>query len=404
MAMPLRKRRLVMNVTAGGLAVAALVLTVVFLVPLLSPTGSAGPGIPPQGETLKTPVYDGIPGALPRHFHYRYDTVYHGWPVAPVDARHPIRGGFADPRGLEDDGLSGYHFGIDVSVDDRHPDAGAPKGLSHRVYALDSGWVTVNWGKTKDCGGRRVNVGHFSYWHTSPAVRSGQHIKAGEQIGWTCRNYWHVHISEWQRFRGVRVWVNPLHAGSPLRFPPGAYVDRTPPVIHRLVFVTPPATPWRPKQSLAEPDTSTRLSPNALHGLVELRANINDPQSFLGFLAQNPAWPTAFSPYQVAVQIRSASGRLLMSRVSFRADQLPQTPYLVHYAPGTVQDKSMSECVGPAQQRHCEGTFWVRPFSRFKEEYWDTRRVKNGDYLVTVLSRGVTGESSSKTIRVTVRN
>ena len=124
--------------------------------------------------------------------------------------------------------------------------------------------------------------------------------------------------------------------------------------MNALVFVTPPATQWNPTVSLASPDTSTVLQAGHLRGLVELRANIADVESFLGFLAGNPAWPTAFTPYRVTVSIRSAkTGRLVMTRVSFQADQLPQTPYIVHYAPGTIEDDNMAECVGPPALKKC---------------------------------------------------
>jgi hypothetical protein len=51
------------------------------------------------GETLTTPVYAGVPGALPRDFKYIYDASLRGWPVRAIDAQHPIRGAFLDPRG-----------------------------------------------------------------------------------------------------------------------------------------------------------------------------------------------------------------------------------------------------------------------------------------------------------------
>lgn len=88
--------------------------------------------------TPTTPIYGGVPGALPPHFAYVCDSGYRGWPVAPTHAQHPVRGAFLDPRGVDDTGLSGYHFGIDVSINDRHPEAGAPAGLSHRVYTVES--------------------------------------------------------------------------------------------------------------------------------------------------------------------------------------------------------------------------------------------------------------------------
>ncbi len=277
------------------------------------------------------PVYGGVPGALPPHFAYVYDSAYRGWPVAPTQVQHPVRGAFLDPRGLDDTGLSGYHFGIDVSIDDRHPEAGAPPGFSHRVYAVESGRVSIPpKDAAKRCPDRRLQVGHFAYWHVSPIVAVRGYVKAGQQIGWSCLGVWHVHVSEWQRFKGRQVWVNPLHRGG--RIAP--YTDTAAPTVSALVFVTPPARAWRPTKSLAQQDTATRLPPTRLHGLVELRANIGDPQSFLGFLADNRAWPTVFTPYRVSVTIRArSSGKTIMRRTSFQADQLPQTPYIVHYAP-----------------------------------------------------------------------
>lgn len=154
-----------------------------------------------------------------------------------------------------------------------------------------------------------------------------------------------------------------------------------------------------------QPDTAIGLSATSLHGLVELRAQIDDPQSFLGFLARNPAWPSRFTPYRVSVEIRSLrTARPIMSRVSFQADQMPQTPYLVHYAPGTVEDDNMQECVGPPPLPKCDGTSWFRPFSRFREEFWNTRTVPNGTYRVSVQAYDIKGNSGSRSTVVTVKN
>lgn len=352
--------------------------------------------------TPNGPVFGGVPGALPPGFHYAYNDSYTGWPVAPVHVQHPVRGSFLDPRGVDDTGTSGYHFGIDVSVDDRTPDPSAPKGFSHPVYAVESGAVDrPNRDTTRACISRRLEVGHFDYWHVSPIVAQGQHIRAGQQIGWSCLGVWHVHLSEWQLYRGVRVWVNPLHKGGKLV----PYTDTAPPVVNALTFHTPPRTPWSPKTSLAQADTSRVLAPTALHGRVELRANIADPQSFLGFLADNPAWPTEFSPYRVTVTIRNdATGAAVMHRTSFQADQLPQTPYIVHYAPRTLEDENMRECAGPPAHTHCAGTYWFRPFSQLRHEYWNTKTVPNGSYHITVRAYDIAGNVGSKTIVVAVKN
>jgi hypothetical protein len=352
--------------------------------------------------TPNGPIYGGIPGALPPHFAYIQNGNYRGWPISPKHSQHPVRGSFLDPRGKDDTATSGYHFGIDISVDDANPEAGAVARFSHRVYAVESGTVSEPASDlVHPCLDRRLEVGHFAYWHVSPIVSLGQRVRAGQQIGWSCRGVWHVHLSEWQPDKGNRVWVNPLHRGSPL----SPYADTAAPVVNALVFVTPPKQPWLPTVTLAQPDTSTVLPADRLHGLVELRANIADPQSFAGFLARNPAWPTPFTPFRVVVEIQaSQTGRPVMSRTSFRADQMPQTPYIVHYAPGTIENDNPQECFGPPAKPHCAGIYWLRPFSRFHEEYWNTRAVPNGLYAVTVRAYDVQGNHAAKTITVTVKN
>jgi hypothetical protein len=363
-----------------------------------APGASARPSLAP---TPNTPIYGGIPGALPPGFVYSYNDRFRGWPVRPLSVQHPIRGSFLDPRGPDDDAMSGYHFGVDVNVDDLHPDPQAPAGLSHRVYALDSGVVSEPVANLKrHCGNRRLDAGHFSYWHVSPTVPPGARVRAGQQIGWTCLGVWHVHVSEWQIARGVRIWVNPIHRGGP--FTP--YTDTLPPRVDGLKFVTPSSKPWRPVKSLRELDSSTPVPADAVHGRVELRARIGDPQSFLGFLKDNPAWPSAWSPQWVSVAIVASSGRVVLTRTTFRADQMPQTPYLVHYAPGTIEDDNMQECVGPPQLRVCDGTYWYRPLSRFREEDWNTHTVRNGRYTVTVKAGDYAGNVGAGSLVVTVKN
>jgi hypothetical protein len=93
-----------------------------------------------------------------------------------------------------------------------------------------------------------------------------------------------------------------------------------------------------------------------------------------------------------------------MNRLRFQADQVPQTPYIVHYAPGTIEDDNMAECVGPPALPRCAGTYWFRPFSRFREEYWNTTAVPNGNYRVAVTAFDLEGNQSARGITVTVKN
>ena len=337
---------------------------------------------------------DLIPGALPRGFRYHYNDAFRGWPLWPLHAQHPVRGSFLDPR------PPAYHFGIDISVDDSHPDPRAPWQLSHRVYAIESGLARDVHGLNRPCVKRRVEVGHFAYWHVSPTVKEWQHVLAGEAIGWTCLGEWHVHLSEWARLDGRRVWVNPLHAGGKL----APYTDTAPPVVEKLRFFTPPRR-GRVTGNLSPGYGPVRLSQWRLVGRVELRAEIGDPQSFWGFLARHPRWEVLDHPYRVAVVIRSlATGTVILRRVSFQSDQLPSTPYLVHYAPGTRDDVPISECRELPEHTRCLGAYWFRPFSRFRQEFWDTTRFPDGVYEITVSAWDMRGNKGTRTVLVVVAN
>lgn len=383
-----------------GAASAALVFLLAAVgVTAAGPASALEAAAPPL---LPSPSWTALPGALPPGFRYRYNDRFQGWPVNPGRDQQPIRGSFLDPRGNDNDARGGYHFGVDINVDDARPDPGAPKGLSHRVYALESGIVSARYDRADACPVRRLEVAHFSYWHTSPTVRPGQRVRAGQQIGWTCTGEWHTHLSEWQLLGGKRVWVNPLHAGGKLT----PYVDTAPPVVAELRVVSPSPRPWRPTHDLTQPDGSVVLPLDRVRGKVELRARIGDPQTVLGFLARDRRLETDFVPYRVAAEIRRmTTGRVVLRRISYQADQLPEkADYLVHYAPGTKQNLSMGACVGPPPEPDCRGVYWFRPLSRSDLEVWDTRRVPNGRYRVTVYAWDLRGNVGSRTAIVRVAN
>jgi hypothetical protein len=342
-----------------------------------------------------------IPGALPPGFRNSFTDSFRGWPVTPLQAQHPVRGSFLDPRGQDENGLAGYHFGIDVNVDDDHPEPGAGPGLSHRVYAVDGGRVVSLRGAPQTCPNRRVEVDHFSYWHVWPVVTLGARVKPGQLIGWTCAGQWHVHVSEWRRIGSRRIWLNPLRPGGKI----APFVDREPPIVSAMRFFTPPTRPWQPNVNLKGGDTATPLTRTRLHGLVELRAEIEDGQSFWGFMTRHPDWETPHHPYRVGVEIRSrATGAVVLQRIAFQSDEYPSTPYLVHYAPGTVQNGSMDECVHNPPAQPCSGIYWFRPFSRWKLEYWNTRSTHNGAYDVIVVAWDAKGNAGTRTVPIVVAN
>jgi hypothetical protein len=346
-----------------------------------------------------------LPG--PQGVQYVYNDDWRGWPVSPLDQQHPIRGSFLDPR------PGGYHIGLDINVRDDQPEPGAPANRSHRVYAVESGTVSFTPGTPNvGCASRRVEVGHFSYWHTDPigVVLNGQHVNAGEQIGWTCTNLWHVHLSEWQFVEGIPVWVNPLHGGGKL-FP---FADTSAPAIRAIRFATPALPTWILEHgAIWSPDAGTELPADHLHGLVDVRALIGDPQSFVGWFAQVPALYADHQPQRVRLELeRAADGAIVLARETFNAEvylgaPLPSlalpVPFDYYYAPGTRQNLGAKPCLD-LQPRACAGEYWLRLFAGPAAAYWDTTLHPNGGYRLRVSAWDAIGNQSSATAQIAIDN
>lgn len=349
-----------------------------------------------------------VPGSLSHAFSYADS--WRGWPVAPVDRQHPIRGSLDDPR------PSGYHIGVDISVRDDLPEAGAPPGRTHRVYAVEGGTVELaaNVGSV-GCVNRIVRVGHFAYWHVDPVgvVSAGQVVRAGDPIGWTCTGMWHVHLSEWVALGGVRTWVDPLHAGGKL----APFVDTARPAIRSLRFFGPAATRWeRDGAVLVAPPAGDPLDRTRLHGLVDVRAEIDDPQSFRGWLTGARAGLYApHHPYRVRVGVRRIGGGTVVDRDVFRGDRVlgkgeevtvipPSVPLAAHFAPGTRQNLGALRCVAQAPAP-CAGRTVLRLFAAPDgRRFWNTRTVPNGSYRVTATAWDARGNRVERTVTVIVAN
>ena len=272
-----------------------------------------------------------------------------------------------------------WEIGMGFDVNDRRPEPGARYPHGHRVYALDGGHVIDERAGARACLNRRIEVGHFSYWHVDPVVRVGQKVGAGQLIGWTCKNDYHVHVSEWQVLAGRRIWVSPLHRDGKLE----PYTNTAVPEVTDIRFTAPAPKPWL---HWSDPDTARPLAVAALHGLVEVRARVDDDVTFLGFLHFDRKLAAPDPPYRLGIEIRNAAGRVVLRRISFQADYLPPVPWYVHFAPPTKPDLSVEECLLVPVTGPCAPPHWYRPLSRSRVEYWDTRRVPNGRYVVVVVA------------------
>jgi hypothetical protein len=349
--------------------------------------------LPPRISPVHT-----VPGALPKGFVFHYDDGYHGWPTPPLHGPHVLHGGFDDPR------AGGYHFGIDIAVDDSHPALEAPRGASHRVYAVEGG--TMHWARNtlkKPCNSRRFDVGHFAYWHVEPTVPLGSHVLPGQMVGWTCLNEWHVHLSEWARVAGKKRWINPLHPGGKLV----PVVDSTAPQIRAVYAYGPPSRTWHPDDAidLPSPDGATELGLGNLHGAVDLRAWINDAQGFLGVFENQPDLAATTAPYRVWVQIRQSSTHAIVwQRTVFQNDLLLSgvLPIFALYGAGSHPSLSDYDCLH--SRIPCDGRLFYHLIVVGGRDLWDTRSVADGSYTLTIRAFDIAGNVAQRVASLRVRN
>jgi hypothetical protein len=306
-------------------------------------------------------------------------TAFHGWPVWPLHRQHPIRGGFMDPRGSNQRAI--FHTGIDISVRDGRPERGHPAGRTHRVYALESGTASIAQNVADlNCHFRSVRVGSWVYGHVDPVgtLESGQQVDAGQQVGWTCRTLFHVHLAHTISSGGRQVWDNPLRTGV---LQP--YVDMARPVIHGIRFLPPAPVKWFSwGGSISSLVDVAPLDPMHLQGTVNVDASVSDPQSFRGWLAKFPVLLADQVPYSIRFAVtREEDGVRVAGGNPFRADAVPTDPALngAVFAGGTAENLSTWSCID-LRLTNCAGTYWFHLF----RGGWDTTTVPNGGYRICV--------------------
>jgi len=279
--------------------------------------------------------------------------VSYGWPVAPFDEQHPVRGFFCDPR-IGSGGGTSFHFGIDVSV---------PNGTP--VYAVVAGTVHL------DAAAVRENIAVTStgvthgYWHVAPTLTQGQHVAQGALLGHVAAPWGHVHFAE--RTPGG-PYLNPLRAGALAPFS-----KHNAPSVDRIA---------------AERGGQT-LDPNALTGAVDLVAEAHDV---------TPVPPPA--PYNdMPVTPASVCWRLVAdatevvpwhTAADFRTTLPAKTLYNTVYAPGTSQNHPPKAGLYRFQLAaafdtsvHPDGSY------RLDVEVTDTRGNASTDHLSLVLANGL---------------
>jgi murein DD-endopeptidase MepM/ murein hydrolase activator NlpD len=288
----------------------------------------------------------------------------YGWPVKPFDRQHPVRGSFGDPRSvfngaptvrglMTSNGAFSYHQGIDIS---------APDGTA--VYAVRSGvvrTVTPDWVQVDSEGGVA-----FQYWHIRSAVNVGDYVRARtEVLGYILRACKHVHLTELANGKAV----NPLAPGHI-----GPYVDTTTPRVGEITF--------------RSSDRGPELLPEYLYGSVEIVAAASDVHAVPvpGRWSGMPVTPAKLT-YRVS---GFPSGRIVIrERVALDVtNHLPGSNMWQTYARGTHMNM-----VQMGVHR-----YWYQPgvyLFKLTPQLFDTRRLTDGVYRITVTAWDTAGNHSS---------
>jgi hypothetical protein len=130
--------------------------------------------------------------------------------------------------------------------------------------------------------------------------------------------------------------------------------------------------------AVISPDAGTRLYPDQtpLHGYVDVRAGIDDPQSFLGWFDPNqpgdhPELYAPLHPYRVRVTVTDWNSAVVLARDVFQADGILDSaaatlpiPIDYHYAPGTRENLPTVDCENAqaptSPDKNCVGEYWFR--------------------------------------------
>lgn len=338
-------------------------ISIVLLVVSIAGGALAGRTALPTASSQAAPLHQG--GTHP--FSY-------GWPVKPFDRQHPIRGSFGDPRSV----FSGpptlhslmtspchcsYHQGIDISAAD-----------GTAVYPVRSGVVRI---VTREWIQVDSNQGlAFQYWHIGPLVRVGDHVEEQQTVlGHILKASKHVHLTQLQDGQAV----NPLAPGNI-----GPYADATTPRVNGISFRT--------------RDVGTELLPEYLHGRVEIVVDAADTQA-IPVPGQWNGLPV--SPAKLTYRIDSIPSHKPAVPTTTAIDvsrRLPSNPDMWStYARG-----SHMNMVKMGTHR-----YWYQPGAylfKLTSGGFDTRRLEDGVYELTVTAYDTAGNQSSRSQIVNVHN
>ena len=293
----------------------------------------------------------------------------YSWPLKPFNRQHPIGGNFGDPRmtflltlgqnGLEGPGAFSFHNGIDI-----HARPGTP------VYPIASGVAHLLNGTAVAVRTRGRPT--FQYFHLKLAVHNGQRVRRQKTVlGYITTWAKHVHLSEIARGRAL----NPLERG---RIAP--YVDSTRPRVRDVIFRDP---------------RGRELGTLGVRGRIDIFADAYDlPEPLPGFTLRLPV-----APAEVSWTLRRTGGRVVRrgNPVDFQGFVPPNSRFWRVYGRGTYPN-------GPVFGGQLYKKMPGRYLFRLTPRGLDTRRLRDGTYVLHVTARDVRGNHGSLTRQFNVAN
>jgi hypothetical protein len=318
-------------------------------------------------------------------FTQTYDDDYLGWPLAPKHKGHGVYGTFGNPTtGWPPPTFPGpgtsYHAAIDIPIND----AGGPQP----IFAVEGGRVREAHRSVQktplgvQVSSGVVGIGHFRYGHTVPEVTMGEVVTPGQRIGRSVPGWWHLHLEELAWIRGEVIRLNPLRPGGKLR----PITDGGKPFIQAMRIY--------PKSAETDP-TPNVVPTNAVRGVVVPVALAMDAFP----LGDWPKAPRAtLHVYRASIELRR--GRTLVEkRTLFQLDRTPGPTWRHYFRPLTRRSAPVAVCA-VRKPASCAGRFWIRLW----EAGWDTRRVPNGRYALTLTVEDTVGKKATRTLGFRVAN
>lgn len=303
-----------------------------------------------------------------------------GWPFAPTESVHPIRGSFDEPRGP-------VHIGLDVE---------APKDQA-AVLAMQSG-------KVENVTGDHFNVvptqgpkgSYLQYWHVNllPSTRNGTVVKRREKLGTVKKGYLHVHISEFAAGCGL---VDPGRPGGLLADP----YNREWPSIGPLSAMA-AGTRAFPSLNLTQSPTAFTdpgrpVSLDHLSGTVDLRASVTDmPKVRMQHNQQLPLAPAAIRAFLAPLD---NGHEHYTTRTIFDGSRLlpTGTPLWHVWAFGTYR---LNGCYYSSTSPCAMQIVWHVG----GPDGFNTRAVPNGSYKYCVEALTIAGVDAQRCTPVTITN